>query len=290
MANSESHKVGEFIGTFFELAMKGPIKEFCDKNKLYFDSYGYRKARGKDKITWVDIKGSRHDLDYVIEEGGTEEKIGTPIAFIELAWRRYTKHSKNKVGEIQAAIDPICQKYSTVNPFKGAFLCGEFTKTSIDQFKKDGFSVVYIPFSTLVKVFKKHNVNIDYDEKTSETVFKKTYDNLQDIKIEHHDQLVAIANDLKKACKKDIDAFIKKLTDHYLRKIKVIKILPLHGNLLEIDKLSDAIAIINKYDEKKKKSADFVKFEIYIEYNNGEEIKAEFFSKRNAIEFLNKFN
>ena len=45
--------------------------------------------------------GNVHDLDYVFEQGGTEATIGQPKAFIEIAWRRYTKHSRNKAQEIQ---------------------------------------------------------------------------------------------------------------------------------------------------------------------------------------------
>jgi len=34
--------------------------------------------------------------------GGTEGTLGVPIAFIESAWRRYTRHSNNKVSHSTA--------------------------------------------------------------------------------------------------------------------------------------------------------------------------------------------
>jgi hypothetical protein len=58
-------------------------------------------------VTWQDGYGNKHDLDYVLERGGDEERLGVPAAFIESAWRRYTKHSKNKVQEIEAAVMPV---------------------------------------------------------------------------------------------------------------------------------------------------------------------------------------
>lgn len=48
---SYAHKLGEFIGKFFESTMKQPVKDIAKKYDMYFDSYGYRKARGKDKVT-----------------------------------------------------------------------------------------------------------------------------------------------------------------------------------------------------------------------------------------------
>jgi hypothetical protein len=66
------------------------------------------KVRGKKrKVAWTDSEGNVHDLDYVFEMNGTRDTMGEPVAFIELAWRRYTKHSRNKAGEIEAALVPL---------------------------------------------------------------------------------------------------------------------------------------------------------------------------------------
>ena len=140
MATSQSHTLGEFLRTFFENLMKEPVREFAAANGLYFDCFGERKARKGKKVTWTDIHGSKHDLDFVLEKGGTDNAVGEPVAFIELAWRRYTKHSKNKVQEISGAVNPICQRYEATNPFKGAILSGQFTENSLNQLKNDDFS------------------------------------------------------------------------------------------------------------------------------------------------------
>jgi hypothetical protein len=101
MAESLSHKFGQIIGDLLELALEPHLQKFARKHKLYLDKKGERKARSGKKVSWTDAKGNKHDLDYVLERGGTEHKIGIPIAFIESAWRRYTKHSRNKARKFK---------------------------------------------------------------------------------------------------------------------------------------------------------------------------------------------
>ena len=84
-----------------------------------------------------------HDLDFVLERGGTPDKIGMPVAFIETAWRRYTKHSRNKAQEIQGALEPLAETYRHLAPFKGAVLAGVFTEGALTQLRSLGFTVLY---------------------------------------------------------------------------------------------------------------------------------------------------
>ena len=97
MAESPSHKFGQLVGNLLEAVVEPFLSEFAKKKHLYLDHQkNPRKARKGKKVTWEDHYGNIHDLDYVIERNGTDEVIGTPVAFIEVAWRRYTKHSRNK--------------------------------------------------------------------------------------------------------------------------------------------------------------------------------------------------
>ena len=97
MAQSPAHRFGQLIGEVLEVAIRGPLEDLCRRHGLYLDSKHPRAARkGLNKVAWKDLQGNTHDLDYVIELGGTEESLGIPKAFIEIAWRRYTKHSRNK--------------------------------------------------------------------------------------------------------------------------------------------------------------------------------------------------
>ena len=127
MAESLAHRWGQIIGDGFEMFVRNVLGEVAQRHGLYLDFKRPRKTRGgQGKVTWQDGYGNKHDLDYVLERGGTEETLGVPIAFVESAWRRYTKHSKNKVQEIEAAVMPIALTFSRHQPFCGAVLAGEF--------------------------------------------------------------------------------------------------------------------------------------------------------------------
>lgn len=285
MARSKSHQLGEFIGAFFEDLMKKPIREFADNNGLYFDTFGPRKARGGKKLTWTDVHGSRHDLDFVIEKGGTEEHIGEPVAFIELAWRSYTKHSKNKAQEISGAVNPICEKYELSKPFKGAILSGQFTESSINQLKSDNFHVLYIPFEKLVRAFSTHGLDIDFNEDSKELDVKKKYASVS--KRSNKFLLEKVRQDILKSCETEINQFVSELSLSYNRKIKTICILPLHGTRTEVIDVEKAIDFINDYDNiPEVNHLEYI--EVIVTYNNGTIIQCQFKEKAEAIEFLEK--
>jgi hypothetical protein len=110
LAQSPTHKFGQIIGELVEKSVHEPLAEIAHKHALYLDYQHPRPARqGKTKVSWQDDKGNVHDLDYVLEAGGSEDKLGNPKAFIEIAYRRYTKHSRNKAQEMQGAIVPLAE-------------------------------------------------------------------------------------------------------------------------------------------------------------------------------------
>ena len=146
MAESPAHRFGQVIGELLESVVLPQLELFCGKQSLYLDHQKKdRPARAGKKVAWKDQFGNTHDLDFVIERDGTDQKIGSPLAFIESAWRRYTKHSRNKAQEIQGAILPLAEKYRWNNPFLGTVLAGVFTEGSLDQLRSLGFNVLHFP-------------------------------------------------------------------------------------------------------------------------------------------------
>jgi hypothetical protein len=71
------------------------------------DKQGDRLCRPGKRCTWLDLNKNKHDLDLVLERGRSADKPGIPAAFIETAWRRYTKHSRNKAPRNTGAIVPF---------------------------------------------------------------------------------------------------------------------------------------------------------------------------------------
>lgn len=283
MAESLSHKFGQIIGDLIELAIQPRLEKFFRKHELFLDTKGLRKARTGKKVSWTDNKGNKHDLDFVLERNGTANCVGVPVAFIESAWRRYTKHSRNKAQEIQGAIIPLTERYRNSAPFIGVVLAGEFTEGSLNQLKSLGFGVLYFPYDTVVKAFRKFGIDSAFDEGTSEKQFKK--------KIASWDKLskkAEVAKTLLKLNKKNVDEFFSSLSVSVSRFIERVIILPLHGQEASSDSVTEAIKFLQKYSEDKPR-LPITKYEVIVRYNTGDKIEASFESKKNAIKFLETY-
>lgn len=283
MAESLSHKFGQIIGDLLELAIQPHLEKFARKNKLFLDKKGERKARAGKKVSWTDGKGNKHDLDYVLERNGTEDKIGVPVAFIESAWRRYTKHSRNKAQEIQGAIIPLTEKYKYSSPFVGVVLAGVFTDGSLNQLKSLGFGVLYFSYDTVVKAFSRFGINVAFDEDTLEKEFRKKIDSWRKLPTKTN-----VAKELLKLNKKHVDEFFISLSKSVSRFIERVIILPLHGQEAISNSVTEAIDFLKNYSEDKSKLL-LVKYEIIIRYNSGDRIEASFKDKNDTIKFLETY-
>ncbi|MSO19068.1 MAG: hypothetical protein EXQ56_01170 [Acidobacteria bacterium] len=155
MAESPAHKFGQIIGDLIEAAVEPLLRRFAEEHKLFLDKKGPRPARSGSKLSWTDAHGNTHDLDYVLERNGSHAKTGQPVAFIETAWRRYTKHSRNKAQEIQGALIPLLETHKHHAPFIGTILGGVFTKGALSQLESLGFSVVYFSYESVISAFKR---------------------------------------------------------------------------------------------------------------------------------------
>lgn len=135
MAESPAHKLGQLIGNLLEELIEPFLSDFATRRNLYLDyQKNSRAARKGKKVTWEDPYGNVHDLDYVLERDGTGDATGTPVAFIEVAWRRYTKHSRNKAQEIQGAILPLAEKYHALRFLDRHSVyerCGDFRRYEV---------------------------------------------------------------------------------------------------------------------------------------------------------------
>lgn len=283
MAESLSHKFGQIIGDLLELAIEPHLQKFAKQNKLFLDKKGVRQIRKGKKLSWTDSKENIHDLDFVLERGGTNEKLGIPVAFIETAWRRYTKHSRNKAQEIQGAILPLAQKYRNASPFIGVVLAGEFTSGALTQLKSSGFCVLYFSYDTVVRAFRKFKINADFDESTSEQDFRK--------KIESWNRLPNkedVSKELLRLNKEEVVDFFDSLSKSISRFVERVIILPLHGEESSSNSIGEAISFLKAYTEDRSK-LPVAKYEVIIKYNTGDRIDASFKDKKDAIRFLETY-
>jgi hypothetical protein len=284
MAESLAHTFGQIIGNVLEDAIEPALQKFADEHGLYLDKKGQRKAREGKKVTWTDLYGNAHDLDFVLERGGTDDVVGAPVAFIETAWRRYTKHSRNKAQEIQGAIQVLALTHKYSCPFTGAILAGIFTGGALNQLKSLGFHVLFFPYESIVEAFQEAGVDASFDEDTPEKEFRKK---LSRWKAASKRVKRAVAAQLVAKHQKDIDDFFSALDHTVTRHIERIVVIPLHGQETECSSASEAIAFLTSYESAYVQGKVY-KYEIHVRYNNGDKIMAEFTEKTAALEFLGK--
>lgn len=286
MAQSPAHRLGQIIGDELETAIRKPLMAVAEEFGLYLDYKHARPARrGKRKVTWRDLHGNTHDLDYVLEEGGSEETLGRPRAFIEIAWRRYTKHSRNKAQEIQGAITPLAEAYQNDQPFLGVVLAGVFTEGSLAQFRSHNFNLAYCHYNTITQAFASEGIDISSDEGTGEEELQRkvnAFDTLTPIQRER------IAETIWKLHADQFNSFLETLRLCLNRRVKHIFVLTLSGTSYRFDSIKDAVRFVSEYDQSAPVS-DFVRYELNIRYSNGDEVRGTFQEKERAIEFLRSF-
>ncbi len=284
MAVSPAHRLGQIIGDQVEAAVHEALAAIAKEYNLYLDYRHSRKARGnKKRVKWTDWKGNSHILDYVIEEGGSEAVQGRPRAFIEIAWRRYTKHSKNKAQEIQGAITPLAETHQDAHPFLGAVLAGEFTEASIEQFKSHGFQVIHCSYETVLDAFASEGIDVSSEEDTTDEILQEKVDAYERLSLGQQEQISVRIRELHS---EQFETFLESLLSSLKRRVEFVLVLPLYGTQHQFEKIQDAVNYIANYDPSTP-SLDFVKYELNVRYSNGDEIRGTFHEKDRAIEFLN---
>jgi len=285
VAQSPAHRFGQIIGGVVEAAVAPVLAAFAEKHGLYLDKQGERPCRPGKRCTWLDLKKNKHDLDFVLERGGSPDKLGIPAAFIETAWRRYTKHSRNKAQEIQGAILPLAETYKNARPFVGVVLAGVFTEGALTQLRSLGFAVLYFSYESVLAAFKKYGIDASSEEDTPDADFQK--------KVTAYEQLsngsrAALAKALLDTQKNNVKQFMAALEKVVSRQIHRITVLPLHGTVVELRTVDDAIHFIETYREKGG-AQPIERYEIRVLYNNEDSIAGTFRDKADAIAFLHTY-
>lgn len=285
MGISPGHKMGQIIGDLLEAAVEPMLEGFTKENALFLDKKGKRKARKGNKVTWTDLNGNSHDLDFVLEREGTEDRIGIPVAFIETAWRRYTKHSRNKAQEIQGAVLPLAATHRNNTPFIGAILAGVFTTGALVQLKSLGFSVLHFSYQNVLTAFQTVGIDASFDEQTSDNEFLEKVRQMESLTSEQKQQIIV---SLMRTNAEEVDRFMHTLKIMVSRRIEKIRLLPLYGNVYEFDSIVDAVNYLECY-RTEGRDYPLCRFEIEIRYSNGDILNDSFTDKEMIIKFLNTY-
>jgi hypothetical protein len=294
MAESLAHRWGQIIGDCFEEFVRNILTEVARQHDLYLDFKRPRKARGgQGKVTWQDGYGNKHDLDYVLERGGTEEDRGLPVAFIESAWRRYTKHSKNKVQEIEAAVMPVALTFSRHQPFLGAVLAGEFTRNALHQLESKGFTVLHVPCESILTAFRELGIDAASEDGvggTTEEQFREKIAKWESLpQPQATERLLAKLHALHA---REIADFKQRLEAAITRRVNSIRLTVLRGHSVEVADIESAIAYLIEEEKSYRLREDGdprEAFEVQVRFNTGAKIEATFPKRGEAIAFLRSF-
>ena len=283
MAESPPHRFGQMVGDLLEDLVEQLLRKFCDTRHYYLDKKGPRgNARSGKKVAWEDRYGNVHDLDFVIEKDGTKNHRGRPLAFIEVAWRRYRKHSRNKAQEIQGAILPIAETYGWDKPFLGVVLAGIFTQASVTQLKSLGFGVLHFPYPMIVAAFAEVGVDITFDEQSKDEEFKIC---VQKIKALGPASIRKLKRLLLESNSAEVEAFLGQLRTTVDRMIDSVIIVPLYGDEVRFTSLPEAITFISSHDASES-CGPFRRFEVVVRYSNGDSVNASLATKEKVLDFL----
>ena len=282
MADSPSHKWGQIVGGVLEVLVHGVLGEFASEHGLYLDSEGDRPARPGKKVTWKDKNGNKHNMDFVLERGGTPDELGKPVAFIESAWRRYTKHSRNKAQEIQGALEPLVETFAGTAPFAGVVLAGDFTEGAKRQLGSLGFELLHFTYPSIVMAFESVGVDAAYVEATPDDAFVSKIEAWERLAVEDQSLVTEV---LLGSYESHTAAFLRKLESSVNRVVTSVRILPLFGVAIECPSIAEAMAMLRNHDETVV-PGNFIRYEILVRYSNGDRIDGSFTDKLGATDFL----
>jgi hypothetical protein len=294
MAESLVHRWGQIIGDVFEMFVRSILADVAKEHGLYLDFKRPRKTRGgQGKVTWQDGYGNKHDLDYVLERGGTEDALGVPVAFIESAWRRYTKHSKNKAQEIEAAVMPVALTFSRHQPFCGAVLAGEFTRNALHQLQSKGFTVLHVPYRSILRAFNELGIDASSEDGiagTTEREFRAKIAKWEALKQpQATNRLLA---KLQALHEREIVDFKQRIKASIARLVVSVRLTVLRGHSVECTDVASAIAYLVEEEKTYRLREDGEQresFEVQIRFNTAAKIDATFPKRAEAIAFLRSF-
>ena len=134
----------------------------------------------------------------------------------------------------------------------------------------------------MVQAFKTAGIDARYDESTPDKDHEAKMRKWKTVSIKKQ---AGVWQKLMELNKQSLDEFMLQLEHAVLRKINSVRIVPLHGSAKDCVSVTDAIALVEAYDETAP-TGPLVKYEVVIRYDNGDKIEGQFHDRATTIEFL----
>jgi hypothetical protein len=214
-----------------------------------------------------------------------EAKQGQPIAFIELAWRRYTKHSRNKSGEIEGSLLHLRDTYKSCR-FVGALLAGEYSEGGLRQLLSHQIAVLHVPFEKIAATFRTKGVDLSYPEHASDATKRQVISRWEALS---ERQLEGIKHALHIAINEDLQKFLDALEAAISRAIDSVRILSPYGEEIFCRSVAEGIELLKRYEPFISDRLEHCKYEVDVRFKNGSKVEGIFMMKEEALEFLGLF-
>lgn len=164
-------------------------------------------------------------------------------------------------------------------------MAGIFTNGALEQLRSQGFSVLYFPYGTVIEAFRGVGIDANFEESTTDDEVEakiRAWDALP------NSQRTIAAKRLLASNAEAVQRFMRELESIVTRQIESVRIIPLHGSSVEKTSIEEAINFIEHYSEDSNPQP-FVRYEVKVLYNNGNEVQGQFRDKDSAIQFLRNY-
>lgn len=157
-----------------------------------------------------------------------------------------------------------------------------FTEGSLTQLQSLGFTVLYFPYESLVAAFKSEGIDIAFDEGTPDSLFRRTTAKIEKTRPK---TIARIREHLIASNQGAINAFFDALNRRLGRHITRVVVVPLYGRVNEFATVEDALTFLDGHMIHEG-SGQFRKYEIRVDFSNGDKVEAFIESKHKVREFL----
>ena len=271
---SKGHKLGQLVGDWWAEFVVYPILEtVAQKLELFLDGkYVKRSCRSK-KIVWDDTEGNRVDYDFVLELGGSETVIGTPVGFIECFWRRGARHAKDKARDDSGKLLPMRETYPTAR-FLALLASGDFTVPARELITSRDIELFFIPKNNVIEAFAKHGLVMDYPDKMKEESKRRLATEFE-AKFTHETKL-AVSETLREIVGENaITAFVLRVQSTLSALPQEIRFIrSAHSKPVVFDNIASATEFLKHPAFESEEGEETFRYE--ITYSDGKEFEREF--------------
>ena len=134
----------------------------------------------------------------------------------------------------------------------------------------------------MISAFGRESIDIQFDESTADELFRQCTETIERAPIETMER---IKEHLITANQQQIDLFFAALHKRLARIATRVLVIPLYGKLNEFTTIEDAVRFLDQH-RVYEGSGEFRKYEVHVEFSNGDKVDASLDSKQRVKEFL----